>query len=239
MLNEMEQELDRQEAGEESQLGVGISYVSMALGVLLLIVAAALGFWLGVNRGGGPGSDSAEAGFARDMITHHAQAVEMALLVRERSQDEELRQIALDIVLTQQAQIGQMQGWLNTWSYPLANAGPSMAWMDMAMTGLMPGMASPEQMNALRGLEGVEADVLFLQLMITHHVSGVEMAEAALARAQRPEVKNLAQAMVNAQTYEIEVMQAMLAAKGGLPPATSQPMEIPEGMDTGHSMPMP
>lgn len=228
-----EDELETSTEQYASRLGAGVSSVSMALGVLLLIVAAALGFWLGVNRGGGPGTDSADAGFARDMITHHAQAVEMALLVRERSQDEELRQVALDILLTQQAQIGQMQGWLNTWGYPLANAGPSMAWMDMAMTGLMPGMASPEQMNALRGLEGVAADILFLQLMITHHVSGVEMADAALARAQRPEVKTLAQAMVNAQTYEIEVMQTMLEAKG------AQPVEVPQGMDAGHSMPMP
>lgn len=238
-----EAELETPEEQSESRLGVGVSYVGMALGVLLLILAAALGFWLGVRQGGGPGSDSAEAGFARDMITHHAQAVEMALLVRERSQDEELRQVALDIVLTQQAQIGQMQGWLNTWRYPLANAGPAMAWMDAGhssgmahsdpVSGLMPGMATPEQMNALRGLAGVEADVLFLQLMITHHVSGVEMAQAALERAQRSEVKTLAQAMVNAQTYEIEVMQAMLAAKG------AQPVEIPQGMDAGHSMPMP
>lgn len=240
MLNELENELESPEGGEESHLGAGSRSVSMALGALLLILAAALGFWLGTRQGGGPGNDSAEAGFARDMITHHAQAVDMALLLRERSQDEELRQIALDIVLTQQAQIGQMQGWLNTWGYPLANAGPAMAWMDdrhadahAPITGLMPGMATPEQMNELRGLEGVEADILFLQLMITHHVSGVEMAEAALGRAQRPEVKTLAQAMVNAQTYEIEVMQAMLAAKGA--PA----VEIPEAVDGGHSMPMP
>lgn len=197
---------------------------------LVALVAAALGYWLGTSRASGPGTDSAEAGFARDMITHHAQAVDMATLIRERSDDEELRQIALDIALTQQGQIGQMQGWLSTWSYPLANAGPAMAWMSMPVSGLMPGMATPEQMNALRGLEGVEAEVLFLQLMITHHVSGVEMAQAALARVERAEVRALAQSMVDAQTYEIEVMQGMLAAKG------QEPVSVPEGMEPGHSM---
>jgi len=97
----------------------------------------------------------------------------------------------------------------------------------------MPGMAAPEQMNQLRELEGGEADILFLQLMITHHQSGVEMAQAALERVGRPEVRALAQAMVNAQTYEIAVMQGMLEEKG------AQPVVAPQGMEEGHDMQTP
>ncbi len=100
-------------------------------------------------------------------------------------------------------------------------------------------MATPEQMNALRELDGVEAEILFLQLIITHHVSGVEMAQAALARVQRPEVRALAQSMVDAQTYEIEVMQGMLAARGAQAVDTGGQAPAEGTPDAGHGMPMP
>jgi uncharacterized protein (DUF305 family) len=166
------------------------------------------------------------------MMIHHAQAVDMATLLRDRSEDQEMRQLALDIMLTQQAQIGQMQGWLLAWGYPIARTGPAMEWMGepmqgMPATGLMPGMATPEQLNELRSLSGEEADGLFLQLMIIHHRSGVEMGEAALERARRPEVRALAQSIVDAQVSEIEFMQTLLQQKG-FPP-------VPEDDNAGHN----
>ena len=215
MNNEIETELEIPEEQVASRLGFGVGGLDLAIFVLIALIAGALGYWLGARQSGGPGANSAEAGFARDMTTHHAQAVELATLIRERSDDPELRQVALDILLTQQAQLGQMQGWLNTWGYPLANAGPAMAWMGVPMTGmpvsgLMPGMATPEQLNQLRGLQGVDAEILFLQLMITHHRSGVDMGRAALDRVKRPEVRALAQSIVDAQVLEIELMEGML-----------------------------
>ena len=95
----------------------------------------------------------------------------------------------------------------------------------------MPGMATPEQLNQLRGLMGVEADGLFLQLMISHHRSGVAMGQAALARAQRPEVRVLAQSIVDAQTSEIALMQELLQQKG-FPP-------VPEEEDMNHGTVIP
>ncbi|GAB4577305.1 MAG: DUF305 domain-containing protein [Anaerolineales bacterium] len=189
----------------------------------LIILAALLGFWLGTRQIFGPGEDSPEVGFARDMLMHHAQAVDMATILRDRTEDPEMRQLALDIMLTQQAQIGQIQGWLAVWRYPVASTGPAMAWMGMPTTGLMPGMATPEQINQLRALTGVEADGLFLQLMILHHRGGVVMGQAALELTQRPEVRALAQAIVNAQTIEIAAMQALLERKG-FPPV---PDDVP------------
>lgn len=47
-------------------------------------------------------------------------------------------------MLTQQAQIGQMQGWLNVWGSPIASIEPAMAWMEMPTTDPMPGMATLE-----------------------------------------------------------------------------------------------
>lgn len=54
-----------------------------------------------------PAEGSPEVSFERDMAAHHDQAVEMAVILRERGTDEQLRAIALDIILTQLAQSGQ------------------------------------------------------------------------------------------------------------------------------------
>lgn len=198
---------------------------------LLLILATVLGFWIGARQTAFPAEGSAEVGFARDMAMHHAQAVEMATFLRDQSEDPEMRQLAIDIMLTQQAQIGQMQGWLTLWGRPLARIEPAMAWMGMPTTGLMPGMADADAINRLRTLTGVEADGQFLQLMIPHHRAGVIMALAVLDRSEQPAVRALAQAIVRAQESEITYMQALLQQKG-FPPAPDAPSMDHENM--GH-----
>jgi uncharacterized protein (DUF305 family) len=131
--------------------------------VLALAVLLAAG-WLVSSIGGDgtPGDNSVAAGFARDMNIHHAQAVEMALIVRDRTDNAEIRQLCTDILLTQQNQIGQMEGWLNAWALPLTGDKPAMAWMGHPTTGLMPGMATPEQIDNLRTLPVNQMNVLFL-----------------------------------------------------------------------------
>ena len=76
-----------------------------------------------------PSETSVEAGFSRDMSTHHSQAVDMAERIRTRSTDTVLRTLATDIVLTQQNQIGQFRGWLEQWGLPTASTGTPMSWM--------------------------------------------------------------------------------------------------------------
>jgi uncharacterized protein (DUF305 family) len=110
-----------------------------------------------------PGEGSAEAGFARDMSVHHAQAVEMAQIVQESTDDPEITRLASDLALTQQAQIGQMQGWLSVWGLPVSGSGERMQWMDAGVNsgmdggmdgGRMPGTASPQEVNRLRTRSG-------------------------------------------------------------------------------------
>lgn len=215
-----EQSLGQSESSEQTWM----TRFTILFLLLLAVITGALGYWLGTRQSSGPGKDSPDVGFARDMMTHHAQAVDMATLLRDRTNDPEMRQLALDIMLTQQAQIGQMQGWLTVWSYPIARTSPAMSWMAMPVTGSMPGMATPEQLNQLRNLQGTEADGLFLQLMIAHHRGGVAMGEAALGRAKRPEVRALAQSIVDAQTSEIALMQELLRQKGFPPAPEEEPM---------------
>jgi uncharacterized protein (DUF305 family) len=77
-----------------------------------------------------PGPDSADAGFARDMAVHHQQAVEMSFIVRDRTQDEDVRRFAYDIANTQANQRGMLLGWLDLWELPKVAAGQEpMAWM--------------------------------------------------------------------------------------------------------------
>ncbi|QIM20753.1 DUF305 domain-containing protein [Phycicoccus sp. HDW14] len=158
----------------------------------------------------------ADAGFARDMQTHHQQAVEMAFLARDRTSDEAVRSLAFDIITSQQQQAGQMYGWLVQWGLPQTGERAPMAWVggEHALHGAegqpMPGMATADQLAELRAARGVEADRIFLRLMIAHHRGGVEMADAALADARTDEVRTLARAISRAQAVEITLMEGML-----------------------------
>jgi uncharacterized protein (DUF305 family) len=171
-----------------------------------------------------PGTDSVDAGFSRDMAVHHLQGVEMANVALERSEDPEVRQLAFDISSTQTNQTGRMQGWLSLWGVP-PTGGETMAWMagdgghGHAMTddGLMPGMATEDELAELRSLSGTAFDVEFLRLMIRHHQGGREMAEYASEHAAVPAVARLARTIAETQTAETGTMSDMLAARGGTP----------------------
>ena len=205
---------------------VSVLTTLLVVGAILLSAAAgaALASFLsgGASPGDGsaevglqaPAEDSAEAGFARDMMVHHAQAVQMAEIVRDKTESEEIRIMAADIALTQQAQIGQMQGWLAVWGLPATGREPAMTWMGHPTEGRMPGMASPEELNDLQQASPEEADVLFLQLMIPHHEAAVPMSEAVLEETARPEVERLAGAIAASQLGEIEMMKGLLNQRG-------------------------
>lgn len=200
------------------------------VGVLLVLVALVAGVLLGRLSSGAPApmpsDSSAEAGFARDMQVHHGQAVEMALLVRDRSDDAEIRLLALDIATAQTQQQGQMFAWLAMWGLPQTSTAPEMEWLSRPVIDgsaghdghsahvpgePMPGVASFEQMQALQSATGVEAERIFLELMIAHHQGGVDMAEAVLARSDHPQVRALAEGMVQLQQKELDYMAELLA----------------------------
>ncbi len=181
------------------------------------VLLGALSLWLYLS-GQRPGDDSAEAGFARDMSVHHAQAVEMAEIVRDKTESEEVRLMAADMALTQQGQIGRMQGWLDAWALPPTGTGPAMSWMGHPTEGRMPGMASPDEIERLQNASPEAADKMFFGLMIPHHQAAVPMAEAAIEQTDHPEVENLAWAIVASQNGEIRLMKDMLRERGAKAP---------------------
>ena len=207
-----------------NELPVLLCFLAILAGVLALVLLVTPSL---------PSDDSPEAGFGRDMSVHHAQAVEMAEIVRQRTLDPEIRILATDVALTQQAQIGQIQGWLGVWGLPATGKEPPMTWMGHPTDGLMPGMATPTEVTRLSLLDPAELDVQFLRLMIPHHQAGIAMGEAILERTERPEVRALAEAIVTAQRAEIEAMQDLLARKGQ-PPLTTGEGHIAPGVAEEH-----
>ena len=193
--------------------------------VLALVAGAAALAGAGIARS--PADNSADAGFARDMSAHHSQAIEMALITLGGTEDPAIRTLATDILLTQQAQIGMMRGWLDVWGLPATGLKPAMAWMGHAMDGPMPGMATAEEIASLRELPPAEADRRFLDLVIRHHQGGLAMAQAGIELGREPVVRRLAEAILTGQQSEIDLMRDLLERSSpetsATPPGVSPP----------------
>ena len=222
----------------------------LPLSVAALVLAAGVGL-LGYSLGRQspevsppPADTSAEAGFARDMQVHHDQGVELAMIIRDRTDDPEVRLLGYDVATTQAQQSGQLYGWLTEWGLAQAGSEPPMAWMSrpassassesttmhsMPMSARdvpagqksneqMPGLATPAQIAELSAASGIEAERIFLTLMIAHHSGAVDMAEAVLDRAQNSSVRAFATAVVKSQTAEMEAMRSMLAERSSRSP---------------------
>jgi uncharacterized protein (DUF305 family) len=191
-------------------------------GALAAVALLAIGFGAGLlSRPGTPGDDSAEAGFARDMSTHHAQAVEMGMIAFQKASLPEVRTLGGDIALTQKGQIGVMSTWLKDWGLDVNTTRPPMSWMPNGQAelvdNLMPGMATREEVAKLNSATGKQVDILFCQYMLRHHLGGIHMVDDVLAQNPRPEVRDLAQTMKQNQTAEVSVLRTLLTQLGAQP----------------------
>jgi len=191
-------------------------------GALAAVFLLAIGFGAGLlTRPGTPGDDSADAGFARDMSTHHAQAVEMGMIAFQKASLPEVRTLGGDIALTQKGQIGVMSTWLKDWGLDVNTTRPPMSWMPNGqaelVNNLMPGMATREEVAKLNSATGKQVDILFCQYMLRHHLGGIHMVDDVLAQNPRPEVRDLAQTMKQNQTAEVSVLRTLLTQLGAQP----------------------
>lgn len=164
--------------------------------------------------------------FMQGMIMHHAQAVEMTALIDSRSENKELRLLGERISKSQSDEMNFMKRWLAARGEPVSPAegsGMSMSGMgsmakkpDAASKPmLMPGMLTPEQMDALRKAKGAEFDRLFLSGMIQHHTGALVMVKDLFdspGAGQDSEVFNFATDVDTGQRAEIRIMQGMLDA---------------------------
>jgi uncharacterized protein (DUF305 family) len=166
----------------------------------------------------------ADVEFMQGMIMHHAQAIEMTALISSHTENKDLRLLGARISSSQSDEIKFMKRWLATRGEPISMAmpdasDPKMPEMDKHMEhsahplALMPGMLTPEQMDALRKAKGAEFDHLFLTGMIQHHNGALIMVKDLFDTAgagQDAELFNFATDADNSQRAEIRIMQSML-----------------------------
>ena len=156
----------------------------------------------------------ADVSFMQNMMPHHAQAVEMAELVADRTNNEEIIDIAGRIQKSQADEIDFMQDWLEERGEAIES--PHHMHMDHDMMG----MATAEQMQQLANSNGVDFERQFLDLMIAHHEGAVRMVNDLLSKdgsAYDPVLYDFANDIVNDQNAEITRMNTILAGLSGDP----------------------
>jgi uncharacterized protein (DUF305 family) len=164
----------------------------------------------------------ADVRFMQGMIHHHAQAVEMADLLRARGQSKELQALGERMTISQSDEIQYMKKWLEERGQPVVPGHghmDHMAGMDhgsMSSMPLMPGMLTPQQMQALAKAKGPEFDRLFLTGMIQHHTGALIMVEELFdvpGAGQDAVLFDFATDIDNTQRAEIGIMRGMLKEK--------------------------
>jgi uncharacterized protein (DUF305 family) len=181
-----------------------------------------------------PPRSAADVQFMQGMIMHHAQAVEMTAMIPSHTQNKELQSLGARISSSQSDEIKLMKRWLAARGELVQMLMPKMPGMDMsgvddsgvdssgvdnshhvsrASMALMPGMLTPQQMEALRKAKGAEFDRLFLVGMIQHHNGALTMVKDLFDTAgagQDAELFNFATDADNTQRVEIRIMETML-----------------------------
>jgi uncharacterized protein (DUF305 family) len=138
---------------------------------------------------------SSEREFVAGMIPHHQEAVDTATEVLERGgSTEEIRTLASDIIVAQETEIAMLKEW-------------HLAWYGEEY--VEDGSYMP-MMRDLSQLSGAELDKRFLEDMIPHHMGAIMMAQSVRPHIEHQEVSDMADAIMETQTAEIELMRDLL-----------------------------
>lgn len=178
-----------------------------------------------------------DAGFARSMLVHHHQAIELASLMLDHP-ELTIRHAAQGIRLKQTHENGVLMGWLLAWHEPSVTGDP-MDWVQKtrrplsaedvlyisrctATPGAMPGQIDASAMTRIRQAQGVEQTRLFLEAMHLHHAGAIDMARFALRHVEQPYVKSFALSVVREQAREMAWIEGQLARLSSqrTPPST-------------------
>lgn len=180
--------------------------------VLLAAVALVAGSCGGNDESAEPAGDQQSAAtrqvpfdmaFIDAMVPHHREAIEMAKAANARGLTQsDLSTIANDIVTSQQREIDQMLDWREEW-FGSRNLGPVLP----EVLGVPEADLGMEHGSGDQIAGAIDVDATFAQMMIPHHEGAVTMAEVAKDRAQHAEIKELAEAIIEAQEREIEILK--------------------------------
>lgn len=159
-----------------------------------------------MNMDLGPKDENFDLRFIDGMTPHHEGAIVMAREALQKSSRPEIKKLAQEIIDAQQQELAEMKTWRSTW-YASASSTPVM--YDAQMGHTMPmseAMRSGMMMSGDLGAADAQFDLRFLNAMIPHHQGAVTMAQQALEKSDRPEIKQLAQNIIDSQQQEIDQM---------------------------------
>jgi uncharacterized protein (DUF305 family) len=179
-----------------------------------ILLALAAAFLLAAcNQGGGEqeqgtapanaAPNDADVTFAQNMVPHHQQAIDMAKLVDSHTDRPELRKLADSVETSQSQEISQIKGWLRSWGKPETPSGGHGGHGETEM----PGMMSEADMSRLMEATDTDFDLMFVEMMAAHHQGAIDMANTELKEGSLPEVKRLAQQIIDTQQAEIDQLQ--------------------------------
>lgn len=155
-----------------------------------------------------PRPNDADKRFVQDMIVHHLQAVYMAGLAPERASSSDVKGLASRIADVQGPEVDMMNRWLSQHAVPTVNPDAPHGHGG----GTMPGMATDEQLDALKNAKGTAFDTLFLELMIAHHEGALTMADEVRKNGVDIRVQEIADDVTAEQADEIRRMRAWLGS---------------------------
>lgn len=202
----------------------------------LIVLVAVIALANGGDDGDASSAAETDGAFITTMIPHHESAIEMAEVALERGERPEIRELAEGIVAAQDAEIAELDSiHRDLFGTPAAEGEHGTLGMGMEETGMdMEEMGMEEMGMEETGMEGEMAELesaeqfdrTFIDMMVPHHQSAIRMARVELESGEDPRLMRIADAIVAAQSGEIEQMNAWREKWYGEPsPAGGVPAE--------------
>lgn len=148
----------------------------------------------------GPKDESFDLRFIDVMTSHHEKTLRVMQEALQKSNRPEIKQFAQSLMDEQAREIAQMQVWRVTW-YP--TAGDTHVMYDAKRGQTVP-MPAATTTNEALGNADEQFDLRLINALTPHFEGGIEMAKQVLQNSDRPEMKQLAQAIIDSQQQELD-----------------------------------
>jgi uncharacterized protein (DUF305 family) len=135
--------------------------------------------------------------FIDAMVPHHQGAIAMAEVALKNAEHEEIKELSRNIVSTQQSEIEELKS-IKKEEFGTPNVPMEMSSQQMRGMGMM---MDPQRLSKREPFNKA-----FIDAMIPHHQSAIYMSQLAQEESKIPEIKELAENIVDAQKREIEQM---------------------------------
>lgn len=136
---------------------------------------------------------SSDKDFINQMVPHHQEAIETSEIIIAKTSNPELKKFAENVIKAQNLEVNQMNQW-------------SVDWFGSSVEKVMYMAMMPD----LTKLEGDALDRAYIAGMIGHHEGAIKMAQEILPITTRPELKTLAENIINSQTEEVKTLNSWL-----------------------------